>query len=181
MRIYEQMDIKLTGIYERLKKDKEDLTGWSSLQEIKKESNLDEALTNFLTVRLFEIAWNKREIINLPKMMEFLLSSPYKKEKVSIEREGNLKEYKEVYRGVYLKRGIITKLFEKLNLTKTLDFFIKIIILEDKEINPKHYVGDKLIKSYLEDKDKVLNNFLKIFEEEYNKKKIVKKGKIIKF
>ncbi len=180
MKIYTQINNKLGEIYDEFKKDKQDLTGWSLMQKIKEEANFEESLENLLTYKLFEIALSKKEIINIPNLIKLLIASKNKKEKVSIEIEGETKDYQELYRGVYLKKGALTQILETLRLTETLDFFIKFVILDDEEINPNYYVGEKLIKEYGKDKKELIEKIIKTFEREYEKKKLRKIGRIIK-
>ena len=69
------------------------------MQKIKEEANFEESLENFLIYKLFEIALDKKEIINMPNLIKLLIISQDKKEKISIEIEGETKDYQELYRG----------------------------------------------------------------------------------
>ena len=180
MKLYKRINKRLEEIYDEFKKDKLDLTGWSLMQKIKEEANFEESLENFLIYRLFEIALNKKEIINIPNLIKLLIVSKNKKEKISIEIEGETKDYQELYRGVYLKKGALTQILKNLKLVETLDFFIKFIILEDEKINPKYYVGEKLTEKYSKDKKEFINYIINTFEKEYGRKKLKEKGRILK-
>jgi hypothetical protein len=169
MKISQQIDKRLEEIYEKFRKDAKDLTGWDLTQELKKESEGNNFLSSYLNYRIFEIAWTKKEIITAFNLLKNLIISPWREDQILIEVGEDKTGLEEIFEGIYLKKGISLKVLDKLKLKETKNFLINFLMLKNNEINPKIYLGEKMIQQYKENgEESFFSKLIKIFEEEYS-------------
>lgn len=180
MRIKEQVDEKLERIYEEFKEDGGDLTGWTLLQNLKKESNSEEGLLEYFIYTLFKIAYKKREVINVFNLLTNFISYPYHKESYLNYPGKKNSSVKEIFPKLFFKRDILTKILELLQLKETLTAFYYSLIVKEEEINEKNYLSKKQISEF-RGFEISQTRVLDIFRNEYKKNRLNKRPKIIKF
>jgi len=163
-----KIDKRLIEIYEEHKKDSEDITGWHLLQKLKKEAKYHIFLYYFLVYRLFEVVYQRGEIIKYQHMIKELLRCPYHTEQFVPKERGSANEDEvEIFPGIIFTKGITTRILEGLGLHNTLKSFLYHLMIKEEEINEKRYLSEEEVSNFSD-----IENIIEIFLEEYQKLKI---------
>lgn len=171
-----QIDERLLEIYDKQRKNNEDKTGWSFVQELKKEANNHFFLFSFFIYRTFELVFEKKkELIALPHIIKELLRSPWHYEHFIPKKRGSASDEEiEIFPGIIFVKGITCNILERLNLEKTKTSFLYHLMIKEKEINEELYLSKEQIKKF-SDVEGVIEVFLEEYDRKFkNKVRIVK-------
>jgi hypothetical protein len=181
MNLIDTMDLKLKGLFNLyLEKDFDIETsimkeaGYKE-EEIKKtglSKSFSFSFFSFLIERLYRICLKEKKVINSPYLMKNLPKSAG----LSIEEMDSKfsRGALEIYPGIILHKDIFIEILEKIGLKKTKETYVNWLLINDEEVDEKVYLSKNQIEKYKNEyaiKD--------IFSEEYNKKNLEDKGKVI--
>jgi len=139
------------------------------IENLRGESNGSSILFYLLLEQLLIFSFSKKYIILSKGLLKHYLKSEYKESPDYIYIGGNTEEEDEnvikTAHGIVIKKGIFIKIIEKLNLKESLNAYVKFLIINEEEINEKHYLSETEIKKYSD-----INYIVEVMYKEFDKK-----------
>jgi hypothetical protein len=165
MKISSIIHKKIEELLEAYSSDK--LSETELISELHLEANGSSIIFSSLIEMFLKIAYDNGQIVLSKYLLKQYLQSEHKElcDYAYIGGEANEEIVIKSVHGISIFKGIFIPILEKLNLTNTLNAYIKYLIIIADEINESRYLSKQEIEQYSQ-LDKVIN----ILFEEYDSK-----------
>lgn len=138
----------------------------SELREMLKKEAKFPHFYFFLVNRLFELALERKLVINSHQLIKDLLLSPYHYEHFMPNEVGSASEDEiEYFPGLIFSKGVTSSVLESLGLKDSLHSFLCYLIIGEEEINSSLYLTQDQTRRFGN-----MNSVIDIFVAEYEEK-----------